>query len=528
MRTVIYARYSSQLQNSRSIDDQISACRDRADREGWPIVDAFTDYAIGGGAGIEGQRPGLTAMLARIEAGGIEQVLADTSSRIARNQGDAHHIRDQINYGGARLFTLADGEIDAFKGAFKGLLDEQQRKELRHNIKRGQRGMVEKGRAPAGIAYGYRRANRLDERGDLVRGLRDIDEEQAAIVRRIFAEYADGVSPQAIAVRLNQESVPGPRGGQWTESTIRGERKRMNGMLVNRLYNGELIVNRTSKVIDPRTRNTRIRPNPESEWIVSEAPAMRIIEPVTWRRVQDRIIETRGKPIHAQRRDKHMLSGLGRCASCDGTYIRIATDYWGCGNYRDGRRCTNGRKIKSDRYEAEVIAHLTSQLLDPELVAIWVREYHREAARRAGDVTKERAKLERRLEESGRKVTRLVDAIAKGVTVEEVMDALAKARAERDTAADELTRLEALPLMTLHPGIAEGYRRQIEDLGEALNDPAAKPEAVPKFRALIDRITLHPRPEGRGVDVAVTTRLDAMLRLAASPAIVKGPRHAHG
>jgi len=68
MRTLIYARYSSQLQNSRSIDQQIGVCRDRASAEGWPVIDVFTDYAIGGGAGTdESQRPGLAAMLARVE-----------------------------------------------------------------------------------------------------------------------------------------------------------------------------------------------------------------------------------------------------------------------------------------------------------------------------------------------------------------------------------------------------------------------------------------------------------------------------
>src|SRR3546814_9722602 len=58
----------------------------------------------------------LVAMLELVERGGIDQVLADTSSRIARNQGDAHHIRDRINFAGARIFTLADGEINALTG----------------------------------------------------------------------------------------------------------------------------------------------------------------------------------------------------------------------------------------------------------------------------------------------------------------------------------------------------------------------------------------------------------------------------
>ena len=48
MRTLIYARYSSQLQNSRSIEDQIRVCIERAEQEGWTVIDVFSDAAIGG------------------------------------------------------------------------------------------------------------------------------------------------------------------------------------------------------------------------------------------------------------------------------------------------------------------------------------------------------------------------------------------------------------------------------------------------------------------------------------------------
>jgi DNA invertase Pin-like site-specific DNA recombinase len=297
VRTVIYARYSSALQDSRSIDQQIGVCQERADSEGWEVVDIFTDYAISGGAGTnELQRPGLAAMLARVEQGDIGQVLVDTTSRIARNQGDSHHIRDRLNFHGARLFTLGDGEIDRFKGAIKGLLDEQQRIELRHNIKRGQRGTVAQGRSPAGIAYGYRTANRIDPNGKPVRGLREIDQDQADIVRRIFTEYAEGRSPVMIARQLNADGVPGPRGDRWRATTIRPDRTRGNGMLQNQIYIGKIVHNRTSKVLEPVSRKVRIRPNPPSEWAIEDVPALRIIDQDLWDRVEQGLRRLDGVP----------------------------------------------------------------------------------------------------------------------------------------------------------------------------------------------------------------------------------------
>ena len=73
MRTVIYARFSSTLQNSRSIEDQVSICRERATREGWEVVDVFTDYAISGAAGIsEAINAGTQARDALLRRGVVE------------------------------------------------------------------------------------------------------------------------------------------------------------------------------------------------------------------------------------------------------------------------------------------------------------------------------------------------------------------------------------------------------------------------------------------------------------------------
>lgn len=517
MRTLIYARYSSQLQNSRSIDQQIGVCRDRASREGWPVIEVFTDYAIGGGAGTsEAQRPGLAAMLARVEQGDIDQVLIDTTSRLARNQGDAHHLRERLNFHGARLFTLGDGEIDSFKGAIKGLLDEQQRVELRHNIKRGQAGTVRQGRSPAGLAYGYRLANRFDETGRPVRGLREVDEVQAAIIRRIFTEYAAGRSPVAIARQLNAEGIPGPRGSSWRASTIRPDRTRGNGMLSNRLYIGQLIHNRTSKVIEPVTRTTRIRPNPESAWIIESVPQLRIIDDALWEAVQTELERNRieAKPVKT-RRPRHILSGLGQCGICGGAWNVSTGRFWSCGARRDGGTCTNNRTISTESYERHALDGLQEQLLDPAVVSTYVREYHDEAARRARQDRQRKSTLERQLHAAAAKVERLVTAVADGgEEFAEIRTALRAARIERDRLAAELAEIAAVRVISLHPMIAEEYRRQVADLRTALTAPAAREAAIPVLRELIDRIILSPNPTGRGMTVEVKARLSAVVELA--------------
>jgi site-specific DNA recombinase len=47
-RAAIYARFSSDLQRDRSIDDQVALCREYAARNGYEVVAIFEDRALTG------------------------------------------------------------------------------------------------------------------------------------------------------------------------------------------------------------------------------------------------------------------------------------------------------------------------------------------------------------------------------------------------------------------------------------------------------------------------------------------------
>ncbi len=524
MQTVIYARFSSALQNARSIEDQIALCRERCEREGWTVVEVFTDYAISGAAGIdENGRPGLSAMLARIEAGGIDQVVAEATDRIARHQGDAYTIRERITFAGARLFTLSDGEVTDITATFRGLMDAQFRRDLAAKIKRGQRGTISQKRSAAGLAYGYRKANRFDDNGELIRGLREVDEEQGKVVRRIFEEFAAGQSPRAIAERLNQDGVETPGGRLsgprfWRASTIYGDRKRKNGILQNRLYRGQLVFNRTRKVLDPRTRTHLIRANPENEWLVEEVPALRIVDDALWDKVQLMLGKVQSRAPDKNRRPKHILSGLVACGSCGGSWTIHSGNRWGCSRYKEGGKhaCSNNRIISTDRLETRVLNGLQHYMLNEKLIEVYVEEYRAEFAKRSKELGREGDRLKKRHAEAVAKIERLVDAVANGAEdFVEIRDVLAKARTERDQLAEQLSQVEQLPTVVLHPAVVADYRRQVAKLNAALGDnPEARLEAIPQLRALINQVKVSPAEQEKGVTIEVIGRLTSIMALA--------------
>jgi hypothetical protein len=73
---------------------------------------------------------------------------------------------------------------------------------------------------------------------DSVDGKLIINEEQAEIVRFIFAEILSGKGTQKIADDLNQRGVPTQKGGKWRSTTIRG-------MAANEKYTGDAIFQKT-------------------------------------------------------------------------------------------------------------------------------------------------------------------------------------------------------------------------------------------------------------------------------------------
>jgi hypothetical protein len=99
----------------------------------------------------------------------------------------------------------------------------------------------------------------------------EIEPDQAAIVRRIFSDYAAGDSIKTIAKRLNAERIPPPspyrgqRHPSWAPSAI-------SVMLRNDRYRGVVVWNRTRKVRDPKTGRRVQRERPKSEWVVLKAP----------------------------------------------------------------------------------------------------------------------------------------------------------------------------------------------------------------------------------------------------------------
>lgn len=510
MRALIYARYSSTLQSGASIEDQVRICRERAEREGWAVGGVFEDAEISGRVR---NRPGLNALLAKLAEGDI--VLTESVDRLSRAGGDIWDLFERIDYAGARIVTLSEGDVAELHVGFKGTMSALFRKDLADKTRRGQVGRVLAGFCPGGRTYGYRRVARFDDSGEPVRGLREIDPEQARVIVRIYEEFVDGRSPREIAGRLNAEGVPSPSGGRWSASSINGDRVRKNGILQNELYRGRVVFLRQRRSYEPDSRRKRLKTRAPDEWAVREAPELRIVPEALWEAVTVRRQRFDGTRAEQQRRPKRLLSGLVKCGVCGGNYIVIGAEQWGCGNRRQRGDCSNGRTIMTAPLERRVLACLETELLDPETVREAVLEYHRAAKELAAGREHERRGAERARDRAKRDVERLVRAVTDGgAEFAEIRDALGRARDELAAAETAIADMAASSVIAIHPNVAEEYRRAVGDLRELLNAPGDESRAARQtLRSLIDRVIVDPA-EGRGTSITLEGRLAAILGLA--------------
>jgi DNA invertase Pin-like site-specific DNA recombinase/predicted nucleic acid-binding protein len=507
-RVALYARYSSDNQRDASIEDQLRQCRERAVREGWTIVDTYSDRAISGASLI---RSGIQSLLADAQAGRFDMVLSEALDRVSRDQEDIAGIFKRLRFASISIFTLSEGEINELHVGLKGTMNALFLKDLAMKTHRGIRGRVEAGKIGGGNAYGYRVVRQLDARGEPIRGERAIFEEQAEIVRRIFREYVAGKGPQRIAADLNRDGILSPTGKRWSDTTIRGNRTISSGILNCELYIGVIRWNRQRKLKNPDTGRSAYRLNQESEWIRSEAPELRIVPQELWgaaKARQDELtalykkqidgsraavgrMKAKNGGLNATHRPRTLLSGLLFCGCCGGSYARRGQDRYACTNHVLGNGCDNARTVDRKALESRVLTGLRERMMTPEIAAEAMRAYTQETNRLNRQRRSSVESIRRELAETNKAIAEIVRVIEQGGWHRTLSDRLTELEAQQDSLTARLSN-GSQDVPDIHPNISEAYRRRIERLTEALSHPDDALEAADAIREVIDRIVITP------------------------------------
>ena len=198
-----------------------------------------------------------------------------------------------------------------------------------------------------------------------------IDEEAAAVVRRIFSLTLDGKGMHQVASILTDEGVLTPMNYWYSKGLPRGGKKnpvgsRWNDSTVLKIirlqeYCGDVI---NFKTYSKSYKNKKRIENAEENRVIFKDVHEPIIARETWERIQAK----RGKVRKRKTRDgeKNMFSGLLFCADCGGTlnyhFNQSNPDikYFNCRNNNNGKHklCSSTHYIRVDFLEQVMLGEI--------------------------------------------------------------------------------------------------------------------------------------------------------------------------
>lgn len=427
------ARYSTDNQNPDSIEVQVAKCREWCAANSLPVLGIFADEAT---SGMKDTRPEYERMMHQLRMGFADTVVIYDQSRMFRKMTAWFTFRDELAAMGVQVISvtqpmigkdlkdptnfLTEGSMALFNQIWALQSRQKTVEKMRHMAKTGQH----TGGKPA---LGYKVQD-----GRLV-----IDEQEAAIVRRIFQEYGSGKSYAAIIAGLNRDGLRTKRGNAFGSNSL-------HDLLHNEKYIGVMVYGQ-SPYRDDGTRNTHSRDGQDVIRIENAVP--KIIDPELFQKVQDRMKLNKhqqgGRPPTKR---EYPLRGKVFCAECKSA-MTISTsqkiyDYYRCTGKKRLHNC-DAAPIGAEALENKVAEAVRMVLGHPEEVNGLIRILRDQADHIQSGAVARLQELVARDKEIARKLDNALDAVLSGLRSSALQDRIKELEQEQAEIHRDLKALKA-------------------------------------------------------------------------------------
>jgi site-specific DNA recombinase len=321
-RAALYARVSTERQEKEeTIESQLAAITRYADRQGLRHSPALT-YTDDGYSGTWLDRPALDELRDHAREGRFDVVVVLCPDRLARRYAYQVLLLEELKRTGIEVLfcerPIGDSPDDQLLLQVQGAIAEYERAKMLERCRRGRQHRARQGvLAPPRTPYGYVYSARKYGGDGQIR----IHEEEAAMVRQVFAWYAEeGATLYRVVKKLDASPWRSRSGKAWSRPTVLG-------ILHCEWYVGRAYYGRRSHRVQPRSRDGTELPvpktmrtaKPRSEWIEVQVP--RIVDDGLFACVQERIQESRRFSKRCLKRKRvYLLRGLLKCGVCGYTY----------------------------------------------------------------------------------------------------------------------------------------------------------------------------------------------------------------
>jgi site-specific DNA recombinase len=540
MYAAIYVRrsddQSERTEDAKSITRQLERARAYADKMGWTVSDShvFIDDGIRGAefAKRQGYMRLLNALKPRAPFGIL---IVSELSRLGREQLETGYAAKLLSLAGVRIFSyLDDREVllttptDKFLMSAVTFAAEVEREKAKQRVTDAMTRKASQGHACGGSCFGYRNVDVKSDDGRRSHVDREIDEEQAEVVRRIFEMCAAGHGVKGIAKQLNAEHLPSPRPKKgrirsWTPSTVRS-------VLYRDLYRGISIWNKRRQTDTWGQRKCHRRP--ETEWIRTEVPHLRILTDSQWDAAHKRLNAAKETYLRSSRgkswgrppsvmQSKYLLSGLLQCACCGGSMTPRSGShglgqrlFYVCAsyNYKGSSVCDNALRLPMTMADEAILSKLSEHVLDPAIVERAIVDALAELRPESDAVEKRRTTLQSEIRKLEEEQERFVAAIAIAGNVEALARALQEREQRRAHLRSDLDLLEQAEQMSCFDvkRIERELRKRLSDWRELLHRQT--PVARQMVSQLLDgRVVCTPHKVERMYEFAGRVKFDQLL-----------------
>lgn len=301
-----YIRVSSDDQLEYSPDSQLKLIREYAKRDGYLIPEEFVYQDDGISGRSADKRPAFRLMIAmaKDDARAFDCIFVWKYSRFARNQEEAIMYKNILKKKGVAVKSISEPASDSpFSSLIERIIewmDEYYLINLSEEVRRGMKEKAARGEALGKPPYGYKVENKMY-----------VPDENADIVRYVFARYASGAGYMNLARELEARGVTTAKGKKPTVHMVQY-------ILHNPAYIGKI---RWSE--NGRLCHRHPLPDVEEDTVVYvDGKHEPLIDMETWNTVQNRLRQ-RNSETKYRRKGGHMylLKGLLRCGDCGSTLI---------------------------------------------------------------------------------------------------------------------------------------------------------------------------------------------------------------
>jgi len=511
MRVAIYARYSSENQSEKSIDDQIRVCKNYIKEHDMTIDDKhiYIDEAVSGSII---NRPGLQALEKAAENKEFDAVAVDDLSRLSRSNHQMLTLVLKFNYLQVKIISVSEGIITGDDNSkmgihMRGLINELYLDDLKKKTMRGLEGQKIRGFSTGENVYGYHTQPvgelKLNKKGQpKYEGMEHrINPDEADTIKRIYKEFTNGKSISKIVKALNQDKVPTKKGraGGWNTSTV-------SRILKNEKYTGLWIWRKWKNVRDPMTGKIKKVSRPNKEHLSSFKEGLVIIDKEIWEKAQKRWVELEGSwPIRKKDRKNsvtqksyvhsnpsHLLAGLMKCNSCGGAVVLISgkgSGYYGCYNAKR-KSCDNQLLVPRNRIEKTITSELKERLLTSENLKYVYKKVEVLISKGLNEVPELMKKKKAQHEKLLSEIQNYLNYVKMGNFSKAVSDALNEAEKKGEDLKQELGSLEFQKENSFKAPPKEWIDHRLERLRETLNKNTVSSALA--LKELLGPIRLEP------------------------------------